>query len=167
MPEPGQKRKYNPNSRANLRQFKPPPAPDSVSLPPDSHADVTPITEPNARTMPTVQNQQLEQTVILRPLVPDAAKTVQKAMNSPRASWQTRLNAATFVLESCGIGPQQSGNRLAAAATDPGTMAPVELAAFLDAGARALALRRASAGAVDAVIVSERPAPGTMDPKPE
>lgn len=88
-------------------------------------------------------------------------------MTAKNASWPARLSAAFYVLGACGVGPQQSGVKAATvAALEAGEMTPDDLRAFVAAGARAVALRQAAEGAVDAEVIEIRPASVTPDPKP-
>lgn len=88
--------------------------------------------------------------------LPEAMLTVVKVMRSTRAPAQVRLNAATWLLETGGIGPAKA-TAGGAAPRDASEMDRHDLQAFVAAGLRALSMRRSAAGASDASVIDVTP----------
>lgn len=142
-------------SDAQPSQAQPSEQPSQADGYPDDHASEQPsdlmTVENNSRVSP----QQVAGNVGLSAL-PAAMQTVVTIMRSTRAPAAVRLNAATWLLETGGIGPAKA-TAGGAAPRDASEMDRHDLQAFVAAGLRALSMRRSAAGASDASVIDVTP----------
>lgn len=162
------KRRYNPKSLENLRimqqRRKAPPAPAEAvaigvqSVESDGIGRVIggPITETRSAPLNPANSLQHQTvaTVGLTACAPEMAGIVVKLARDKRTPAAVRLQAACKVLEVAGV-IKAPGQQSAQQAVDGLGIQSGDVAAFIQAGQRAIALRQAAQGADDAVIVSD------------